>query len=117
MTLAERKKDGMYLDENNTWRMDCGCTEANVLDDNHNVCEKTTDILWCVSVETKHGVDTVLIRQEKEPTVEEMDEIKNVFMHNFDMEEDQIYVSTECGMRYISDLPTSVDDYVRREKA
>ena len=29
--------------ENNTWRMDCGCTEANVLDGNHNVCEKTTD--------------------------------------------------------------------------
>ena len=44
MTLAERKQDGMYLDENNTWRMDCGCTEANVLDGNHNVCEmKTTD--------------------------------------------------------------------------
>ena len=43
MTLAERKQDGMYLDENNTWRMDCGCTEANVLDGNHNVCDKTTD--------------------------------------------------------------------------
>lgn len=43
MTLAERKQDGMYLDENNTWRMDCGCTEANVLDGNHNVCGKTTD--------------------------------------------------------------------------
>lgn len=43
MTLAERKQDGMYLDENNTWRMDCGCTEANILDGNHNVCEKTTN--------------------------------------------------------------------------
>ncbi len=43
MTLAERNQEGMYLDENNTWRMDCGCTEANVLDGNHNVCEKTTD--------------------------------------------------------------------------
>ena len=43
MTLAERKQEGMYLDENNTWRMDCGCTEANVLDGNHNVCGKTTD--------------------------------------------------------------------------
>ena len=39
MTLAERKQDGMCLDENNTWRMDCGCTEANVLDGNHNVCK------------------------------------------------------------------------------
>jgi len=43
ITLAERKQEGMYLDENNTWRMDCGCTEANVLDGNHNVCDKTTD--------------------------------------------------------------------------
>ena len=43
MTLAERKQDGMYLDKNNTWRMDCGCTEANVLDGNHNVCNKETD--------------------------------------------------------------------------
>ena len=30
--------NSMYLDDSNTWRMGCGCTEANVLDDNHNVC-------------------------------------------------------------------------------
>ena len=30
--------EGMYLDETNTWRMSCGCTEANVIDGNHNVC-------------------------------------------------------------------------------
>ena len=35
--------DGMYLDANNTWRMECGCTEANVLDNNHNVCNKDKD--------------------------------------------------------------------------
>ena len=29
----------MYLDHTNTWRMPCGCTEANVLDNNHNVCK------------------------------------------------------------------------------
>ena len=29
----------MYLDDTNTWRMPCGCTEANVLDNNHNVCK------------------------------------------------------------------------------
>ena len=43
MTLKEGGQDGMYLDENNTWRMACGWTEANVLDGNHNVCQKTTD--------------------------------------------------------------------------
>lgn len=37
---TEERDNGMYLDENNTWRMKCGCTEANVLDDNHNVCNK-----------------------------------------------------------------------------
>ena len=36
--------EGMYLDSNNTWRMSCGCTEANVLDDNHNVCHGRDDI-------------------------------------------------------------------------
>ncbi len=30
--------NSMYLDNSNTWRMECGCTEANVLDGNHNVC-------------------------------------------------------------------------------
>ena len=30
--------NSMYLDDSNTWRMGCGCTEANVLDGNHNVC-------------------------------------------------------------------------------
>ena len=30
--------NSMYLDETNTWRMECGCTEANVIDGNHNVC-------------------------------------------------------------------------------
>ena len=39
-TLAEREKEKMYLDKTNTWRMECGCTEANVLDGNHNVCNK-----------------------------------------------------------------------------
>ena len=29
----------MYLDGTNTWRAPCGCTEANVLDNNHNVCK------------------------------------------------------------------------------
>ena len=30
--------NSMYLDDSNTWRMGCGCTEANVLDGNHNNC-------------------------------------------------------------------------------
>lgn len=36
--------EGMYLDPNNTWRMPCGCTEANALDGNHNVCRNKDDI-------------------------------------------------------------------------
>lgn len=31
-------KTGSYLDWTDTWRELCGCTEASVLDDNHNVC-------------------------------------------------------------------------------
>lgn len=29
-----------YQDENGTCRKACGCTEANVLDGNHNVCQR-----------------------------------------------------------------------------
>ena len=36
--------EGMYLDSNNTWRMACGCTEANALDGNHNVCRNKDDV-------------------------------------------------------------------------
>ena len=34
----------MHLDETNTWRMPCGCTEANMLDNNHNVCKDTKNM-------------------------------------------------------------------------
>lgn len=38
MENEKKKRARMYLDKTNTWRMECGCTEANVLDGNHNVC-------------------------------------------------------------------------------
>lgn len=36
---------GQYVDSTNTIRESCGCSEANVLDNNHNVCTviKETD--------------------------------------------------------------------------
>ena len=33
-----RPAGGMWLDTEGTWREPCGCTEAAVLDDEHNVC-------------------------------------------------------------------------------
>ena len=50
LTLAER--DGMYLDKNNTWRMKCGCTEANVIDGNHNECKKS----YAYMTEVEHEI-------------------------------------------------------------
>ena len=38
--VDEIKEYTTYIDSNNTIRADCGCTEANVLDGNHNVCSK-----------------------------------------------------------------------------
>lgn len=59
MTLAE--KDGMYLDENNTWRMKCGCTEANALDGNHNECNKPHTYMTEVEHEIhKHNLERLL---------------------------------------------------------
>ncbi len=54
-TLAEREKEKMYLDKTNTWRMECGCTEANVLDGNHNVCNKK-DSTYTYMTETEHEI-------------------------------------------------------------
>ena len=51
LTLAEI--DGMYLDENNTWRMKCGCTEANVIDGNHNECKKS----YTYMTEVEHEIN------------------------------------------------------------
>jgi len=51
LTLAEM--DGMYLDENNTWRMKCGCTEANVIDGNHNECKKS----YTYMTEVEHEIN------------------------------------------------------------
>ena len=33
---------GKYLDSTNTWREECGCTEASVLDNQHPVCGATS---------------------------------------------------------------------------
>jgi len=38
--VDEIKEYKTFIDSNNTIRADCGCTEANVLDDNHNECNK-----------------------------------------------------------------------------
>jgi hypothetical protein len=38
--VDEIKEYKTYIDSNNTIRADCGCTEANLLDGNHNVCGK-----------------------------------------------------------------------------
>jgi len=37
----EVNSDGSYCDSTMTWRKACGCTEANVLDNNHNVCKES----------------------------------------------------------------------------
>ena len=59
-TLAEREKEKMYLDDTNTWRMECGCTEANVLDDNHNVCNKDTYLTEVESKITQENLERLL---------------------------------------------------------
>ena len=38
--VDEIKEYKTYIDSNNSIRADCGCTEANLLDGNHNVCGK-----------------------------------------------------------------------------
>lgn len=68
--------------------------------------------LWIISVHTKYGTDVVLINQETEPTDEEVDSVVNKFRNDFDMHDSDVYADVDCGYRHISEIPTSVEEYL-----
>lgn len=70
----------MYLDETNTWRMPCGCTEANVLDNNHNVCkDKKTMKKYQVGVKIYNSFEVEASSEEEaEEKVRELDVYKTL---------------------------------------
>ena len=71
-----------------------------------------SNTIWLISVETRHGTDVVLIRQEKEPTNKELKQIEDKFQHDYDLEAN---ACTECGCRDFDMLPTSVKDFIEND--
>lgn len=72
--------------------------------------------LWIISVHTKYGTDVVLVNQETEPTSEELEAVVNKFKNDFDMH-DSVHADVECGHRDISEIPTSVREYLNHKIA
>jgi len=75
--------------------------------------ENKNNTIWCVTVTTKHGTDVILLRQEKEPTIEELEKIEEKFKYDYDLS--SAYASAECGFRLYDSLPTSVEEYLKYE--
>lgn len=70
------------------------------------------NVIWVVSVHTKHGTDIILIKQDDEPSNEDLGKIKKQFIRDYDLEEEDVYVDLDLGTRFIDKLPTSVDEYL-----
>jgi hypothetical protein len=58
--------------------------------------------IWVITEEHKHGTDVVLIKQDEEPTNEEMETLKTIQFNTYDM---NIWV--ELYSKFVlSELPT-----------
>ena len=58
--------------------------------------------IWAITEEHKHGTDVILIKQDEEPTNEEMEALKTIQFNTYDM---NIWV--ELYSKFVlSELPT-----------
>ena len=71
-----------------------------------NLSEK----IWKVSVETKYGTDVVLLRQDAEPSSDELRSIEAQFARDYDVE---AYASVDMGYIKVGDIPSSIEEYLR----
>ena len=73
----------------------------------------TDNTIQRISVETKYGTEIVLIRQDKEPTITELKEMSDLFIHNYDLS--YAHVESEGSIK-LKHIPTSIKDYIKNEK-
>ena len=68
-----------------------------------------SNTIWRISVETKYGTDIILIRQDEEPTPEELKAIEGRFKLDYDIED----VSAEhAGSIDFDSIPLGVEGYL-----
>lgn len=73
-------------------------------------------IVWKINCATKHGVDTVLVRGDSEPTKKQLNKIYKRMLVEYDIDKDdeRCYVEL-AGCIDIRDIPFT-DDYLKQDK-
>ena len=67
--------------------------------------------IWAITEEHKHGTDVILIKQDEEPTNEEMETLKTIQFNTHDMN-----VWVELYSKFVlSELPT-MKEYLKKLK-
>ena len=67
--------------------------------------------IWVITEEHKHGTDVILIKQDEEPTNEEMEALKTIQFNTYDMN-----VWVELYSKFVlSELPT-MKEYLKKLK-
>lgn len=68
-----------------------------------------SNTIWRIGVETKYGTDIILVRQDEEPTPEELKAIEDRFKLDYDIED----VSAEhAGYIDFDNIPLGVEKYL-----
>jgi hypothetical protein len=84
---------------------------SNKREDNMN-----GSIVWKINCATKHGIDTVLVRQDNEPTKKQLKKLDNKWRKEFDIEKDdeRCYVEL-AGCIGIKNIPF-LDEYIKSKE-
>ena len=73
-------------------------------------------MVWKINCATKHGVDTILVRGDNEPTKKQLNKLHKKLRDEFDISKDdeRCYVEL-AGCIDIRDIPFT-DDYLKQDK-
>ena len=72
-------------------------------------------IIWKVNCATKHGVDTVLVKADTEPTSKQLNKIYKRMLEDFNIDKDDERCYVELGGCIdVRDIPF-IEDYIKQE--
>ena len=71
--------------------------------------------IWKIDCTTKHGTDTVLIKQEKEPTQKELNLIEKKWRKEFDIDKDDEYPYIEISGWIEESIIPTMTQYLQQD--
>ena len=73
-------------------------------------------MIWKINCATKHGIDTILVRGDNEPTKRQLNKLYKRMLVEYDIDKDdeRCYVEL-AGCIDIRDIPFT-DDYLKQDK-